>query len=188
MATGLREGKLWIQTCYTPLKNWPCVTSRSCGGVGKYGHCLLVPSLPRSYLLFSHTRGFVWGCQNTSVWQWAVYASSFSVHILFVCLFACCFCFFPTSQLFCRLTLFCMEVRNQKYVFYGQSNNRIDHLLLSTHQGMNNKLIPFSFVWFGLVSFYGTSTIVGYLIPNSFLNILTVLFQTIQLRLNTVSM
>ena len=26
-ATSLGEGKLWIQTCYTPLKNWPCVIS-----------------------------------------------------------------------------------------------------------------------------------------------------------------
>ena len=36
MATGLEEEKLWIQTCCTPLKNWPCVTSCSYGGVGKY--------------------------------------------------------------------------------------------------------------------------------------------------------
>ena len=27
MATGLEEEKLWIQTCPTSLKNWPCVTS-----------------------------------------------------------------------------------------------------------------------------------------------------------------
>ena len=29
------EGKLWIQTCQTPLKNWPCVLSCLSGGVGK---------------------------------------------------------------------------------------------------------------------------------------------------------
>ena len=26
-AASLGEGKLWIQTCQTPLKNWPCVIS-----------------------------------------------------------------------------------------------------------------------------------------------------------------
>ena len=30
----LGEGKLWIQTCQTPLKNWPCVISCPSGGVG----------------------------------------------------------------------------------------------------------------------------------------------------------
>ena len=35
-ATSLREGKVWIQTCKTPLKNWPCVISCPSGGVGKY--------------------------------------------------------------------------------------------------------------------------------------------------------
>ena len=35
-ATSLGEGKLWIQTCWTSLKNWPCVTSCPSGGVGKY--------------------------------------------------------------------------------------------------------------------------------------------------------
>ena len=40
-------------------------------------------------------------------------------------------------------------------------------------------------VWFGSVWFYGTSTIVGYLMPNPFLYILTVLFQTIQFSLST---
>ena len=40
--------------------------------------------------------------------------------------------------------------------------------------------------WFGLVWFYGISTIVGYLMPNSFLYILTVLFQTIQLSISTL--
>ena len=38
---------------------------------------------------------------------------------------------------------------------------------------------------FGLVWFYGTSTIVGYLMPNSFLYIKTVLFQIIQLSIST---
>ena len=37
-ATSLGEGKAWIQTCWTPLKNWPCVISCSSGGVGKYGY------------------------------------------------------------------------------------------------------------------------------------------------------
>ena len=37
----------------------------------------------------------------------------------------------------------------------------------------------------GLDWFYGISTIVGYLIPNQFLYIQTVLFQTIQFRLST---
>ena len=41
-------------------------------------------------------------------------------------------------------------------------------------------------VWFGLVYFYGISTIVGYLMPNPFLYILTVLFQTIQFSISTV--
>ena len=36
-ATSLGEGKLWIQTCQTPLKKWPCVISYPSGGVGKYG-------------------------------------------------------------------------------------------------------------------------------------------------------
>ena len=31
--TSLGEGKHWIQT---PLKNWPCITSCSCRGIGKY--------------------------------------------------------------------------------------------------------------------------------------------------------
>ena len=35
-ATSLGEEKLWIQTCYTSLKNWPCVLSCRNGGVGKY--------------------------------------------------------------------------------------------------------------------------------------------------------
>ena len=33
MTTSHVEGKLWIQI---PYKNWPCVTSCSCGGIGKY--------------------------------------------------------------------------------------------------------------------------------------------------------
>ena len=39
----------------------------------------------------------------------------------------------------------------------------------------------FGLVWFGLAWLYGISTIVGYLIPNLFLYIQSVLFQTIQL-------
>ena len=35
MTTG-REGKLWIQTCQTSLKNIPCVKSCPCEGVGNY--------------------------------------------------------------------------------------------------------------------------------------------------------
>ena len=38
-ATSLGEGKLWIQTCYTPLKSWPCVISCLSGGVGKKRRC-----------------------------------------------------------------------------------------------------------------------------------------------------
>ena len=34
--------------------------------------------------------------------------------------------------------------------------------------------------WFGLVWFYGTSTIIGYLMTHLFLYIWTILFQTIQ--------
>ena len=34
-ATSLGEGKLWNQTCWTSLKNWPCVISCPSGGVGK---------------------------------------------------------------------------------------------------------------------------------------------------------
>ena len=40
-------------------------------------------------------------------------------------------------------------------------------------------------VWFGFVGFYGISTIVGYLMPNSFLFVYTVLFQTIQFSIST---
>ena len=40
-------------------------------------------------------------------------------------------------------------------------------------------------VWFGLVWFYGISTIVGYLMPNPFVNLKTVLFQTLQFRIST---
>ena len=36
MATSLGEGKLWIQTYKTPLKNWSCVASCMCRGVGIY--------------------------------------------------------------------------------------------------------------------------------------------------------
>ena len=35
-ATSLGEGKLWIQTCWTLLKNWPCAISCPSGGLGKY--------------------------------------------------------------------------------------------------------------------------------------------------------
>ena len=38
---------------------------------------------------------------------------------------------------------------------------------------------------FGLVWFYGTSTIVGYLMPNPFLYIQTFLYQTIQFSIST---
>ena len=31
------EFQPWIQTCKTPLKNWPCVISCPSGGVDKYG-------------------------------------------------------------------------------------------------------------------------------------------------------
>ena len=34
--TSLREGKLWIQTCKTPLQNWPSVIYCPSGGVGEY--------------------------------------------------------------------------------------------------------------------------------------------------------
>ena len=37
-------------------------------------------------------------------------------------------------------------------------------------------------VWF---SFYGTSTILGYIMPNPFLYIKTVLFQTVQFSIST---
>ena len=36
--TSLGEGKLWIQTCLTPLKKWPCVMFCPSGGVGKYDY------------------------------------------------------------------------------------------------------------------------------------------------------
>ena len=45
--------------------------------------------------------------------------------------------------------------------------------------------IPLDLVWFGLVWFYGTSSIVVYLIPNPFSHILTVLFQTIPFSIST---
>ena len=34
ISINLWEGKLWIQTCYIPLKNWLCISSRSFEGVG----------------------------------------------------------------------------------------------------------------------------------------------------------
>ena len=43
----------------------------------------------------------------------------------------------------------------------------------------------FGLVWFGFVWFYGTSTIVGYLMLNLFLYTQTVLFQTIQFSIST---
>ena len=43
----------------------------------------------------------------------------------------------------------------------------------------------FSLIWFDLVWFYGISTIVGHLMPSSFLYIWTVLFQTIQFSIST---
>ena len=33
-----REGKLWIQTCKTPIRNWPRVISCPSRGIGKYGY------------------------------------------------------------------------------------------------------------------------------------------------------
>ena len=39
-------------------------------------------------------------------------------------------------------------------------------------------------ILFGLVCFYSTSTIIGYLMPNPFLYIQTVLFQTIQFSIS----
>ena len=40
-------------------------------------------------------------------------------------------------------------------------------------------------IWFGLIQFYGISTIVGYLMPIPFLYIYTVLFQTIHFSIST---
>ena len=45
--------------------------------------------------------------------------------------------------------------------------------------------VLFCFVWFGLVWFYGISTIVGDLIPNPCLYMKTVLFQTIHFCIST---
>ena len=51
MTTCLEERKLWIQTCKTPLKNWPCVTFYSwCRGwVDKY---VILPSGCPEYINF----------------------------------------------------------------------------------------------------------------------------------------
>ena len=38
MATNWGEGKFWIQTCQTLLKNSSFIAFYSCGGVGKYVH------------------------------------------------------------------------------------------------------------------------------------------------------
>ena len=54
-ATSLREGKPWIQTCQIPLKNWPCVTSCPCGGIGKYIERIMKWSLPRYLQCKSNT-------------------------------------------------------------------------------------------------------------------------------------
>ena len=57
-SASIGEGKLWIQTCSTPLKNWPCVISYPSGGVGKYGHeerdtilTMLTPSQRTAHLV-----------------------------------------------------------------------------------------------------------------------------------------
>ena len=46
--------------------------------------------------------------------------------------------------------------------------------------------IYIKYIWFGLVWFYGISTIVGYLIQSPFLNIQRVLLQTIQFSISTL--
>ena len=53
-ATSLGEGKLWIQTCKTPLKNWPCVISYPSGGVGKLDHLLIEGFSHQCYLMVFH--------------------------------------------------------------------------------------------------------------------------------------
>ena len=55
-------GKLWIQTCYTPLKNWPCVISCPSGGVGKYDYTRMLRAIlnkswqqhPTRHQLYDH--------------------------------------------------------------------------------------------------------------------------------------
>ena len=47
MATAIGEEKLWIQTCCTPLKNWPCSGSCLREGVGKYIYYFLNVSYSR---------------------------------------------------------------------------------------------------------------------------------------------
>ena len=44
----------------------------------------------------------------------------------------------------------------------------------------------FKMAWFGLLLFYGTSTIVGYLMSNQFLYIQTVLFEIVLFSINIV--
>ena len=59
--------------------------------------------------------------------------------------------------------------------------------LLSNKLSKTNYMLSITTeVRFGLIWFYGTSTIVGYLMPNLFLYIITVLFQTIQFSINII--
>ena len=41
MAASLGEGNFSIQIGWTLFKNWPWITSYSCGGVGKYKNILI---------------------------------------------------------------------------------------------------------------------------------------------------
>ena len=59
-------------------------------------------------------------------------------------------------------------------------------LLIKNSVGVNKNIMTESFAdWLGLLWFYCISTIVGYSLPNLFLYIQTVLFQTIQFSIST---
>ena len=60
------------------------------------------------------------------------------------------------------------------------NNQHKNEWKLNQTEKKKNKLVRFGLVWF-----YSISTIVGYLMPNPFLYLYTVLFQTIQFSTNT---
>ena len=58
-----------------------------------------------------------------------------------------------------------------------------ENFLLLTKSNFNTKSFLFEYIGFGLVSFYGISTIVGYLIPNPFNTYLLNIYDLVQFGL-----
>ena len=74
-ATSLGEGKLWIQTCSTPLKNRPCVISCPSGGVGKYDmikeiHWWVRPYFSSSAYIYIYIYIYIYVCVCVCVCVW----------------------------------------------------------------------------------------------------------------------